>query len=61
VSTTNPQSDAPLDADGPAAPSPAARARARRRSKHRRRFANIAGLFVALILTGAAYSASAPA
>ncbi|MGZ4659148.1 MAG: c-type cytochrome, partial [Blastococcus sp.] len=61
MSTTNPQSDAPLDADGSAAPSPAARARARRRSKHRRRFANIAGLFVALILTGAAYSAFAPA
>ena len=61
MSTTNPQSDAPLDADGPAAAGPAARARARRRSKHRRRFANVAGLFVALILTGAAYSAFAPA
>jgi ubiquinol-cytochrome c reductase cytochrome c subunit len=61
VSTTNPQSDAPLDVSGPAAGTPAARARARRRSKHRRRFANVAGLLVALVLTGAAYSTFAPA
>jgi ubiquinol-cytochrome c reductase cytochrome c subunit len=55
VSTTNQQSDAPLDA------APAARARARRRSKQRRRLANVAGLLVGLILTGALYSVFAPA
>jgi ubiquinol-cytochrome c reductase cytochrome c subunit len=55
VSTTNPQSDAPLDA------APAARARARRRSKQRRRLANVAGLLTGLILTGALYSVFAPA
>jgi ubiquinol-cytochrome c reductase cytochrome c subunit len=55
VSTTNPQSDARLDA------APAARARARRRSKQRRRLANVAGLLTGLILTGALYSVFAPA
>jgi ubiquinol-cytochrome c reductase cytochrome c subunit len=55
VSTTNPQSDAPLDA------APAARARVRRRSKQRRRLANVAGLMTALVLTGALYSVFAPA
>jgi ubiquinol-cytochrome c reductase cytochrome c subunit len=64
VSTTNPQSDAPLADSGsaPGAPdTPAARARARRRSKGRRRWANVAGLLVALVLTGAAYSMFSPA
>jgi ubiquinol-cytochrome c reductase cytochrome c subunit len=51
VSTTNPQST-----NGPAA-----RARARRRSKARRRLANVAGLLLALVLTGAMYSVFAPA
>jgi ubiquinol-cytochrome c reductase cytochrome c subunit len=55
VSTTNPQSAAPLDA------APVARARARRRSKQRRRLANVAGLLAALVLTGALYSVFAPA
>ncbi|MEY2475671.1 MAG: ubiquinol-cytochrome c reductase cytochrome c subunit [Actinomycetota bacterium] len=55
MSTTNPQSDAPLDA------APVARARARRRSKQRRRLANVAGLLAALVLTGALYSVFAPA
>ena len=55
MSTTNPQSDARLDA------APAARARARRRSKQRRRLANVAGLLTGLILTGALYSVFAPA
>jgi ubiquinol-cytochrome c reductase cytochrome c subunit len=62
VSTTNPQSDAPLEADDAATPgSPAVRARARRRSKQRRRLANTAGLLAALVLTGALYSVFAPA
>jgi ubiquinol-cytochrome c reductase cytochrome c subunit len=64
VSTTNPQSDAALaDGLGDAAPTgtPVGRARARRRSKQRRRLANIAGLSVALVLTGALYSVFAPA
>jgi ubiquinol-cytochrome c reductase cytochrome c subunit len=61
VSTTNPQSDAPQPAGGPALGTPVARARARRRSKLRRRWANVAGLLVALVLTGAAYSFFAPA
>jgi ubiquinol-cytochrome c reductase cytochrome c subunit len=60
VSTTNPQSDAMLD-DGSAPGTPLVRARARRRSKQRRRFANVAGLLAALVLTGAAYSMFAPA
>lgn len=51
MSTTNPQST-----DGPAA-----RARAGRRSTARRRVFNVAGLLVALILTGAMYSVFAPA
>jgi ubiquinol-cytochrome c reductase cytochrome c subunit len=37
------------------------RARARRRSRQRRRLANVAGLMTALVLTGALYSAFAPA
>jgi ubiquinol-cytochrome c reductase cytochrome c subunit len=61
VSTTNPQSDAPLPAGGSALGSPVARARARRRSKQRRRWTNVAGLMVALVLTGAAYSFFSPA
>jgi len=61
VSTTNPQSDAPLPASGSALGTPVGRARARRRSKLRRRWANVAGLLVALVLTGAAYSFFSPA
>jgi ubiquinol-cytochrome c reductase cytochrome c subunit len=62
VSITNPQSDAPLDdAAGDASALPAARARARRRSRQRRRLGNVAGLLVALILSGALYSVFAPA
>jgi ubiquinol-cytochrome c reductase cytochrome c subunit len=57
VSTTNPQSDAPLADAG----TPVDRARARRRSKHRRRLANVAGLLASLILTGSLYSVIAPA
>ena len=60
MSTPKPQSDALLDEGTPVA-DPAARARARRRSKRRRRIANVAGLMVALVLTGAAYSMFAPA
>jgi ubiquinol-cytochrome c reductase cytochrome c subunit len=64
VSTTNPQSEATPD-DGAAVQSaagdPARRARVRRRSKHRRRVANVAGLMVGLVLTGALYSVFAPA
>jgi ubiquinol-cytochrome c reductase cytochrome c subunit len=64
VSTTNPQSEATPD-DGAAVQSadgdPARRARVRRRSKHRRRLANVAGLTVGLVLTGALYSVFAPA
>ncbi len=60
MSTPQPQSDAPL-AEGRPVAGPVARARARRRSKHRRRIANIAGLMVALVLTGAAYSMFSPA
>jgi ubiquinol-cytochrome c reductase cytochrome c subunit len=61
VSTTNPQSDALLDDGGSATGSPAGRARARRRSKQHRRLANVAGLLATLVLTGALYSALAPA
>jgi ubiquinol-cytochrome c reductase cytochrome c subunit len=61
VSTTNPQSDAPLPDSGSALGTPVARALARRRSKLRRRWTNVAGLLVALVLTGAAYSMFAPA
>jgi ubiquinol-cytochrome c reductase cytochrome c subunit len=62
VSTTNPHSDAPLDTDDAGtAGTPAVRARVRRRSRQRRRLANVAGLMVALILTGAMYSVFAPA
>jgi ubiquinol-cytochrome c reductase cytochrome c subunit len=61
VSTTNPQSEATPDHGGAAAGEPARRARARRRSKHRRRLTNVAGLMVGLVLTGALYSAFAPA
>jgi ubiquinol-cytochrome c reductase cytochrome c subunit len=61
VSTTNPHSEAP-HADGDStAGNPAVRARARRRSRQRRRLANVAGLMTALVLTGALYSAFAPA
>jgi ubiquinol-cytochrome c reductase cytochrome c subunit len=58
VSTTHPQSDAPLDDE---AGTPAVRARARQRSKRRRRLANVSGLLAGLILTGAVYSVFAPA
>jgi ubiquinol-cytochrome c reductase cytochrome c subunit len=61
VSTTNPQSEAAPDEGGTTAGDPARRARARRRSKSRRRVANVAGLMVALVLTGALYSVFAPA
>jgi ubiquinol-cytochrome c reductase cytochrome c subunit len=61
VSTTNPQSEAPLADGGSAAGDPAGRARVRRRSKQRRRLANVAGLMTALVLTGALYSVFAPA
>ena len=57
MSTTNPQSDAPLDD----AATPVLRARARRRAKQRRRLANTAALVASLILTGALYSVFAPA
>ncbi|MGY1827144.1 MULTISPECIES: cytochrome bc1 complex diheme cytochrome c subunit [unclassified Blastococcus] len=57
MSTTNPQSDAPLADAG----TPVDRARARRRSKHRRRIANVAALMASLILTGALYSVFTPA
>jgi ubiquinol-cytochrome c reductase cytochrome c subunit len=40
---------------------PAAAARSRRRSRQRRRLANAAGLLAGLVLTGALYSAFAPA
>ena len=65
MSTTNPQSDA-SEAVRDSAPTattrtPAARARARRRSKVRRRWTNVAGLLVALVLTGAGYSMFSPA
>lgn len=59
MSSQNPQSDAvPGGADDRA---PLLRARARRRSKHRRRVANVAGLMVSLVLTGALYSVFSPA
>jgi ubiquinol-cytochrome c reductase cytochrome c subunit len=61
VSTPNPQSEAVHNESGSADGNPARRARARRRSKHRRRLANVAGLMVGLILTGALYSVFAPA
>jgi len=61
VSTTNPQSEATPEHGGSTPGEPARRARARRRSKHRRRLANAAGLMVGLVLTGALYSAFAPA
>jgi ubiquinol-cytochrome c reductase cytochrome c subunit len=61
VSTTNPQSEATPDHGGSTTGEPARRARARRRSKQRRRLANVAGLMVGLVLTGALYSAFAPA
>ena len=65
MSTPQPQSDAlPANAqlaDDHSVAGPAGRARARRRSKHRRRMANVAGLLVALVLTGAAYSMFSPA
>ncbi len=64
--TTNPQSEATPDEGGStvgnlATGDPASRARVRRRSKHRRRLANVAGLMAGLVLTGALYSAFAPA
>ncbi|MGY1603378.1 cytochrome bc1 complex diheme cytochrome c subunit [Geodermatophilus sp. SYSU D00815] len=69
MSTTNPQSDAPHDAEPSAGSArrrrggtgPADRARARRHSKARRRVANVAGLMAGLILTGALYSVFSPA
>jgi ubiquinol-cytochrome c reductase cytochrome c subunit len=48
--------------NAPSGPStPADAARARRRSKQRRRLGNVAGLLAGLVLTGALYSALAPA
>jgi ubiquinol-cytochrome c reductase cytochrome c subunit len=61
VSIPNTQSDAPLDEAESASGNPVRRARARRRSKQRRRLANVAGLLLALVLTGAMYSVFAPA
>ena len=61
MSTTNPQSEAAHGESGTTTGAPARRARARRRSKARRRVANVAGLMVALVLTGALYSVFAPA
>jgi ubiquinol-cytochrome c reductase cytochrome c subunit len=60
VSTTNPQSEATPDHVATSG-EPGRRARARRRSKHRRRVANVAGLMVGLVLTGALYSVFSPA
>jgi len=61
VSAHTPQSEATPEHGGSAPGEPARRARARRRSKQRRRLANAAGLMLALVLTGALYSAFAPA
>ena len=61
MSTPNPQSEAVLTKSGTTDGAPARRARARRRSKHRRRLANVAGLMVGLILTGALYAVFSPA
>ncbi len=61
MSIPNTQSDAPLDEAESASGNPVRRARARRRSKQRRRLANVAGLLLALVLTGAMYSVFAPA
>jgi ubiquinol-cytochrome c reductase cytochrome c subunit len=61
VSTTNPHPEATPDHGGSIPGEPARRARVRRRSKHRRRLANVAGLMVGLVLTGALYSVFAPA
>lgn len=58
MSSQNPQSEAH---DGAPDRAPLLRARARRRSKHRRRVANVAGLMVGLVLTGALYSVFSPA
>ncbi|GAB3351279.1 cytochrome bc1 complex diheme cytochrome c subunit [Modestobacter lapidis] len=67
MSTTNPESAAPLESGRrrllrrrPVAGSPAAAALDRRRSKQRRRVANVAGLMAALVLTGVGYSTLAP-
>jgi ubiquinol-cytochrome c reductase cytochrome c subunit len=67
VSTTNQQSDTPLDTPADRArgeaggfDGPAARARSRRRAKRRRRIANVAGLMAALVLTGVGYSFLSP-
>ena len=61
MSIPNTQSDAPHGEAESASGSPVRRARARRRSKQRRRMANVAGLLLALVLTGAMYSVFAPA
>jgi ubiquinol-cytochrome c reductase cytochrome c subunit len=70
VSTPHLQSDSSTDVrpgllqrlrSGRPADGPAAAARARRRSKQRRRLANTAGLLTGLVVTGALYSAFAPA
>jgi ubiquinol-cytochrome c reductase cytochrome c subunit len=70
VSTPHPQSDSSADVRpgllrrlraGRPTDGPAAAARARRRSKQRRRVGNAAGLMAGLVLTGALYSAFAPA
>jgi ubiquinol-cytochrome c reductase cytochrome c subunit len=58
VSTPPAQSDA---LPGDDAGTPTTRARTRQRSKRRRRLANVGGLLVGLILTGAFYSLFAPA
>ncbi len=70
MSTPHPQSDSSADVrpgllrrlrTGRPTDGPAAAARARRRSKQRRRVGNAAGLMAGLVLTGALYSAFAPA
>ncbi|MGZ4613417.1 MAG: cytochrome bc1 complex diheme cytochrome c subunit, partial [Kineosporiaceae bacterium] len=64
MSTSNQQSEAPIDevhGHGGGTDGPAARARARRRSKRRRRLANVSGLMAALVLTGVVYSFLSPA
>ena len=73
MSTPTAPSDAPLDETTVPAPgrarwrrraakgSPAAAARTRRRSKQRRRVANVSGLLLGLVLTGALYSTFSPA
>jgi ubiquinol-cytochrome c reductase cytochrome c subunit len=66
VSTRSPQSPGRLPGllrrgRGAAETAPAAAARSRRRSQRRRRLGNAAGLLTGLVVTGALYSAFAPA